>query len=84
MSSDFVAAATLHLMEHAPRPGVFHLAAGPESCTSLDELIGETVRALTRFRPEWRKRAVVRPLNVDLDTSELFVRSVEESGNQVL
>lgn len=84
VSSDFVAAATLHLVEHAPKPGVFHLAAGRESCGSLDELIGETVRALTRFRPEWRKRAVERPLIVDLDTYELFVRSVEETGNEVL
>lgn len=84
VSSDFVADATLHLVEHASRPGVFHLAAGRESCTSLGELIGETVSALTRFRPEWRKRAVERPLIVDLDTYELFVRSVEETGNPVL
>jgi nucleoside-diphosphate-sugar epimerase len=84
VSSDFVADAALHLVENAPRPGVFHLAAGRESCNSLDELIGETVSALTRFRPEWRKRAVERPLIVDLDTYELFVRSVEETGNPVL
>lgn len=84
VSSDFVAAATLHLLEHAPRPSVFHLAAGPELCSSLDDLIGETVSALSRFRPEWRKRAVEKPLIVDLDTYELFVRSVEETGNPVL
>ena len=84
VSSDFVAAAALHLVEHAPRPSVFHLAAGRESCSSLDELIGETVGALSRFRPQWRKRAVEKPLIVDLDTYELFVRSVEETGNEVL
>ncbi len=84
VSSDFVAAAMLHLVEHAPRPGVFHLAAGRESCSSLDELIGETVSSLSRFRPAWRKRAVERPLIVDLDTYELFVRSVEETNNEVL
>jgi nucleoside-diphosphate-sugar epimerase len=84
VSSDFVAAATLHLLEHAPRPGVFHVAAGPESCNSLGELIGETVHALSHYRPEWRKRAVEKPLIVDLDTYELFVRSVEETGNPVL
>jgi nucleoside-diphosphate-sugar epimerase len=84
VSSDFIAAATLHLVENAPRPGVFHLAAGRESSNSLEQLIGETVSALTRFRPAWRKRAVERPLIVDLDTYELFVRSVEETGNDVL
>jgi thioester reductase-like protein len=84
VSSDFVGAAMLHLLEHAPRPGAFHLAAGPESCCNLGDLIGETVSALSRFRPEWRKRAVEKPLIVDLDTYELFVRSVEETGNPVL
>jgi nucleoside-diphosphate-sugar epimerase len=84
VSSDFVAAATLHLVEHAPPPGVFHLAAGAESSSSLGELITETVSALRRFRPQWRKRAVEKPVIVDLDTYELFVRSVEETGNPVL
>jgi len=84
VSSDFVAAAILYLVEYAPRSGVFHLAAGRQSSSSLGDLIGETVGALTRFRPEWRKRAVERPLIVDLETYELFVRSVEETGNPVL
>jgi nucleoside-diphosphate-sugar epimerase len=84
VSSDFVAAAILHLVEYAPTPGVFHLAAGRESSSTLEELIGETVNALSRFRPEWRKRAVEKPVIVDLETYELFVRSVEETGNAVL
>jgi nucleoside-diphosphate-sugar epimerase len=84
VSSDFVAAAILHLLEHAPRPGVFHLAAGRESSNSLEDLIDETMSALSRFRPEWRRRSVERPIIVDLDTYELFVRSVEETGNPVL
>ncbi|HEY4670843.1 MAG TPA: SDR family oxidoreductase [Gemmatimonadaceae bacterium] len=84
VSSDFVADATLHLLEHAPRPGVYHLAAGRDSSNTLEELIDETMSALTRFRPSWRKRTVERPLIVDLDTYELFVRSVEETDNPVL
>ncbi|HEY3114687.1 MAG TPA: SDR family oxidoreductase [Gemmatimonadaceae bacterium] len=84
VSSDFVAAGILQLLENAPRPGVFHLAAGRESCSSLEELIDETMSALARFRPEWRRRSVEKPLIVDLDTYELFVRSVEETGNPVL
>jgi len=84
VSSDFVAAAALHLVEHAPRPGVYHLAAGKESSNTLGDIIDETMAALASFRPQWRKRAVERPLIVDLDTYELFVRSVEETGNPVL
>jgi nucleoside-diphosphate-sugar epimerase len=84
VSSDFVARAVLHLVEHAPRPAVFHLAAGRESSNTLGEIINETMNALARYRPQWRKRTVEKPLIVDLETYELFVRSVEETGNPVL
>ena len=83
VSSDFVADAALHLIDNHPAGGVFHLASGAEAST-LDDLIGSTVESLLRFRPAWRKRAIERPLLVDLDTYELFVRSVEETGNDVL
>lgn len=84
VSSDFVAAAALHLVEHAPRPGVYHLAAGKESSNTLREIIDETMDTLARFRPQWRKRSVEKPRIVDLETYELFVRSVEETENPVL
>jgi len=83
VSSDFVADAALHLIDNQPAGGAFHLAGGAEAST-LDDLIGSTVDSLLRFRPAWRKRAIERPLLVDLDTYELFVRSVEETGNEVL
>ena len=84
VSSDFVADAILHLVEHAPRPGVFHLAAGRESSNTLGDIIDETMSAIATYRPRWRKRTVEKPLIVDLETYELFVKSVEETGNPVL
>ena len=84
VSSDFVADAVLHLVDHAPRPGVFHVAAGRESSNTLGDIIDETMAALAAHRPQWRKRSVEKPLIVDLDTYELFVKSVEETGNPVL
>jgi nucleoside-diphosphate-sugar epimerase len=84
VSSDFVASGILYLLKHAPRPGVFHLAAGRGSSNTLAEIIDETMDALARHRPQWRKRTVEKPLIVDLETYELFVRSVEETGNPVL
>ena len=84
VSSDFVSEAVLQLVEHAPRPGVFHVAAGRESSNTLGDIIDETMSALAQYRPQWRKRSVEKPLIVDLDTYELFVRSVEETGNAVL
>ena len=84
ISSDFVASAVLQLVEYAPRPGVFHVAAGRESSNTLGDIIDETMSALARYRPQWRKRTVEKPLIVDLDTYELFVKSVEQTGNSVL
>ena len=84
VSSDFVAEAVLHLVEHAARPGVFHLAAGRSSSSSLGDIIEETMSAIATYRPQWRRRTIEKPLIVDLDTYELFVKSVEETGNPVL
>src|SRR6266542_469611 len=84
VSSDFVSEAIIHLVKHARKPAVFHLAAGADFSGTLGAVLGETVSALSRFRPEWIKRAVERPLIVDLDTYEIFVRAVEETDNEVL
>jgi hypothetical protein len=47
-------------------------------------LIDTVVEAFHRFRPEWRRRGIEKPAIVNLPTYELFVRSVEETGNEVL
>ena len=83
VSSDYVADAAMYLMERGSESGVFHLAAGDQAST-IGELLDTTVESLVRFRPAWRKRAIEKPLLVDLDTYELFVRSVEQTGNDVL
>jgi nucleoside-diphosphate-sugar epimerase len=83
VSSDYVADAALHLIDNQARCGVFHLAAG-ECAATIGDLLSATIDSLVRFRPAWRKRSIEKPLLVDLDTYELFVRSVEEAGNDVL
>lgn len=62
----------------------YHLCSGPERSSSLAELIDAVVEAFHRFRPEWRRRGIERPAIVDLPTYELFARSVEETGNEIL
>jgi nucleoside-diphosphate-sugar epimerase len=84
ISSDFVAAGILDLIDHGKPHKVYHLAAGSLASNTLGEILAETMSALAHYRPEWRKRTVERPLIVDLDTYELFTRSVEETGNVVL
>ena len=83
VSSDYVADAAMYLMERQPESGVFHLASGQQAIT-IGELLDTTIDSLVRFRPVWRKRSIEKPLLVDLDTYELFVRSVEQTGNDVL
>jgi nucleoside-diphosphate-sugar epimerase len=83
VSSDYVADALVHLIDTQTRCGVFHLASGDDAAT-IGDLLSATIESLSRFRPAWRKRSIEKPLLVDLDTYELFVRSVEEAGNEVL
>ena len=82
---DFAADATCHLIAHAFMPGAtYHLCAGAVHAATLGALLDATMTAFERHRPAWRKRSIARPAIVDLATYELFVRSVEEAGNQVL
>ena len=82
---DFAADAAYELYERSFVPGeTYHLCAGVGGSPTLGGLIDETMAAFERHRPAWRKRSIARPALVGLDTYELFVRSVEEAGNQVL
>ena len=63
---------------------VYHLCAGHSRSTTVGTLLDATMSAFTRYRPAWRKRTVERPAFADVRTYELFVRSVEEAGNEVL
>ncbi|MFL5640350.1 MAG: SDR family oxidoreductase [Gemmatimonadaceae bacterium] len=84
VSSDYVADAALYLMDTQSRRGVHHLASGETASATISDMLASTIDSLLRFRPKWRKRSIEKPLLVDLDTYELFVRSVEETGNDVL
>jgi nucleoside-diphosphate-sugar epimerase len=82
---DFAADAAYHLFEQAFAPGTtYHLCAGATRSATLGALLDATIAAFERYRPAWRRRSIARPALVELDTYELFVRSVEEAGNQVL
>jgi nucleoside-diphosphate-sugar epimerase len=82
---DYVADAACWLFRRRFEAGrTYHLCSGPERSSSLAELIDAVMSAFYRFRPEWRRRGIERPAIVDLPTYELFARSVEETGNEVL
>jgi nucleoside-diphosphate-sugar epimerase len=82
---DFAADASYHLFEHAFTPGAtYHLCAGRAHSATLGTLLDATMAAFEQHRPAWRKRSIARPALVPLETYELFVRTVEEAGNDVL
>ena len=82
---DYVADAACWLFHRRFEAGrTYHLCSGSERSSTLAELIDAVMEAFYRFRPEWRRRGIERPAIVDLPTYELFARSVEETGNEVL
>ena len=82
---DYAADASAHLFSQAFTAGAtYHVCSGAHASATLGALLDATMAAFERHRPAWRKRSIVRPALVDLDTYELFVQSVEEAGNTVL
>jgi nucleoside-diphosphate-sugar epimerase len=85
VAMDYVADAACWLFDRRFEAGrTYHLCSGSEASSTLVELIDTVVDSFHRFRPEWRRRHVEKPAIVDPATYQLFVRSVEETGNEVL
>ncbi len=81
---DYAAAAVAHFAaEHFQAGRTVHICGGEDALT-LASLLELTREAFLRYRPSWRKRAIEMPAIVDLSTFELFVRSVEEVGDNIL
>jgi nucleoside-diphosphate-sugar epimerase len=81
---DFACDAILELAFDSFEAGAtFHVCSGEDSL-SLRDLLDLTMECFLRFRPGWRKRAIEKPAIVDLPTFNLFVRSVEEVGDEGL
>jgi nucleoside-diphosphate-sugar epimerase len=81
---EYAAAAVGHFAVESFLAGrTFHICGG-ENALTLVRLLELTREAFLRFRPSWRKRAIEMPAIVDLPTFELFARSVEEVGDNIL
>ncbi len=85
VATDYVADAACWLFGQRFEAGrTYHLCSGPGGSSTLAELIDAAMGAFHLFRADWRRRHIEKPAIVDLPTYELFVRSVEETGNEVL
>jgi nucleoside-diphosphate-sugar epimerase len=84
VSLDYVADAVIRLAFHAFVPSrTYHICGGAD-CLTLGEMLDLTLLSFLNFRPAWRKRAIEKPVIVPLPAFELFVRSVEEIGDDGL
>lgn len=61
----------------------WHVCAGSDT-VPFGELLDLTIETFLEHRPSWRKRAIERPVLVDLPTFELFCQSVEQVGDSTL
>lgn len=80
VTSDYVADAVAALVPRRDLGGrTIHLCAG-DGALPLGELLALCWRVWSRD-PEWRRRAIERPALAELDTYQLFERTVLEAGD---
>ena len=80
--SDHTAAALVDLFAGRFAPGqVFHLAAGKGRSYTLAEIVDRSYAYLGEADPEWRRRRYPKPALVSARAFDLFLRSVEQTGN---
>jgi nucleoside-diphosphate-sugar epimerase len=84
ISSEYATDVVRHLFYQKFEPGkTLHVCAAADAIP-LDELLNLARDWFLQNRPMWRKRAIELPALVQLDTFDLFVRSVEEIGSPIL
>jgi nucleoside-diphosphate-sugar epimerase len=81
---DYAASAIVHLAVDGFVAGGTYQICGGMDCLTLRAMLDLAFECFLRFRPAWRKRAIEKPAVVPLRTFELFVRSVEEIGDEGL
>jgi nucleoside-diphosphate-sugar epimerase len=81
---DYAVAAVEHFAVEDFLAGRTYHICGGENALTLARLLELTREAFLRYRSSWRKRAIEMPAIVDLPTFELFARSAEEVGDNIL
>jgi nucleoside-diphosphate-sugar epimerase len=84
IATDYAAAAVAFLATDGFESGrTFQICSGDETL-ALAEMLEMTRQTFLLHRPAWRKRSIEMPAIVDLETFELFARSVRELGDGIL
>lgn len=84
ISPSFAARSLAHLVGDAFEPSrTYHVCAG-RSAPLLADVLDTAMDTMRAHKPAWRRRAVERPVMADEATYDLFVRSVQESGDAAM
>jgi nucleoside-diphosphate-sugar epimerase len=84
LALDEAVSAIAILATDAFRPGaIWHLCGGEFTLTA-GELVDLAIEAIQQYRPSWRRKAIERPAFVNLETFDLFRRSVEQVGDPAM
>lgn len=84
VSTGFAARAIRQLGTDSFRAGTtLHVCAGRDA-PRLGDVLDAAMRTMRSRRPAWRKRAIEKPVLSDERTYDLFVRSVRESGDEMM
>ena len=81
IAADYAADAVAFLATRGFAAGRTWQVCGATETLAAGELLDLTMQTFIACRPSWRLRAIERPALVDLETFELFRRSVEELGD---
>jgi len=84
IATDYAASAVAFLATEGFESGrTFQICSGDDIFT-LTEMLETTLQTFLLYRPAWRKRSIEIPAIVDLETFELFARSVRGLGDGIL
>lgn len=84
LSMDEATSAIATLAVDAFQPAATWHLCGGQSALTAGELVDLTMAVMHQHRPSWRRRAIERPVFVDLETFELFRRSVDQVGDPAM
>jgi len=80
--SDYASRAIINLLIKPLTFGnTYHITAGADRSFTLQELLEQSFKSLTRFDPEWARKGYPSPPIVSQQTFDLFLSSAEDAGN---
>jgi long-chain acyl-CoA synthetase len=82
LSSDYAGTTVAELfMDHFLPGQCIHIVAGRDRCWTLERVIDVAHSTFASLSPEWKRRGYSKPPLVDAETYQMFMQSVEETGN---